>query len=214
MAEATPAEHRPVPRVRVLLAEDQGMMRSALALLLGMEADLEVVAQLATGDAIVDAVLCHRPDVALLDIELPGTSGLDAAAELRRQAPDCRVLILTTFGRPGYLRRALEAGAAGFLVKDGPVEELAAAIRRVLAGETVVDPALAAAALSAGPNPLTARECEVLKASVDGATVADVAGRLHLSESTVRNYLSSAIGKTSTRNRTEAVREARQQGWL
>ncbi|MGW7818018.1 response regulator [Streptomyces puniciscabiei] len=209
-----PRDHRPAKSIRVLLAEDQGMMRGALALLLGMEEDIEVVSQLGSGDGIVDAVLTHRPDVALLDIELPGISGLDAAAELREQAPDCRVLILTTFGRPGYLRRAMEAGAAGFLVKDGPVEELAAAIRRVLTGETVVDPALAAAALSAGPSPLTARECEVLKASVDGATVADIAGRLHLSESTVRNYLSSAIGKTGTRNRAEAVREARQQGWL
>ncbi|MFF8590306.1 response regulator [Streptomyces sp. NPDC015220] len=209
-----PRDHRPAESVRVLLAEDQGMMRGALALLLGMEEDLEVVAQVSRGDAIVDAVLAHRPDIALLDIELPGMSGLDAAAALRGRAPDCRVLILTTFGRPGYLRRAMEAGAAGFLVKDGPVEELAAAIRRVLAGETVVDPALATAALSAGPNPLTARECEVLNASADGATVADIAARLRLSESTVRNYLSSAIGKTGTRNRTEATREARRQGWL
>ncbi|MFI5679512.1 response regulator [Streptomyces cellulosae] len=209
-----PGDHRPPTRVRVLLAEDQGMMRGALALLLGMEEDMEVVAQVAAGDAIVDAALTHRPDVALLDIELPGMSGLDAAAELRRQLPRCRVLILTTFGRPGYLRRAMEAGAAGFLVKDGPVEELAAAIRRVLDGETVIDPALAAAALSAGPNPLTARECDALKASADGATVADIAARLHLSESTVRNYLSSAIGKTGTRNRMEAMREARRQGWL
>ncbi|WP_327297952.1 MULTISPECIES: response regulator transcription factor [unclassified Streptomyces] len=200
--------------IRVLLAEDQGMMRGALALLLGLEEDIEVVAQVATGDAIVAAVLDANPDVALLDIELPGRSGLDAAAELRTRAPGCRVLILTTFGRPGYLRRAMEAGAAGFLVKDGPVEDLAAAIRRVLAGETVIDPALAAAALSAGPSPLTARECDVLNASVDGATVSDIAGKLHLSESTVRNYLSSAIGKTGTRNRMEAVRSARQQGWL
>ncbi|MCX4726893.1 response regulator [Streptomyces sp. NPDC090052] len=200
--------------IRVLLAEDQGMMRGALALLLGLEEDIEVVAQVATGDAIVAAVLDANPDVALLDIELPGRSGLDAAADLRTQAPGCRVLILTTFGRPGYLRRAMEAGATGFLVKDGPVEDLAAAIRRVLAGETVIDPALAAAALSAGPSPLTARECDVLNASVDGATVSDIAGKLHLSESTVRNYLSSAIGKTGTRNRMEAVRSARQQGWL
>ncbi|MFJ5288675.1 MULTISPECIES: response regulator [unclassified Streptomyces] len=208
-----PHDH-PARCVRVLLAEDQGMMRGALALLLGLEEDIEVVAQVATGDAIVPAVLEANPDVALLDIELPGRSGLDAAADLRKQAPGCRVLILTTFGRPGYLRRAMEAGAAGFLVKDGPVEELAAAIRRVLAGETVIDPALAAAALSAGPSPLTARECDVLNASVDGATVSDIAGKLHLSESTVRNYLSSAIGKTGTRNRMEAVRSARQQGWL
>ncbi|MEV6795572.1 response regulator transcription factor [Streptomyces sp. NPDC051320] len=200
--------------IRVLLAEDQGMMRGALAMLLGLEEDIEVVAQVATGDRIVDAAREASPDVALLDIELPGRSGLDAAADLRTAFPGCRVLILTTFGRPGYLRRAMEAGAAGFLVKDGPVEELAAAIRRVLAGETVIDPALAAAALSAGPSPLTARECDVLNASVDGATVADIAGKLHLSESTVRNYLSSAIGKTGTRNRMEAVRSARRQGWL
>ncbi|MGW5123734.1 response regulator [Streptomyces sp. NPDC004069] len=210
----TPGDRRPAKSIRLLLAEDQQMMRGALALLLGMEDDMEVVAQVAAGDAVVDAALTHRPDVALLDIELPGMSGLDAAAELREQVPDCRVLILTTFGRPGYLRRAMEAGAGGFLVKDGPVEELAAAIRRVLTGETVVDPVLAAAALSAGPSPLTARECDVLRASADGATVADVAAKLHLSESTVRNYLSAAIGKTGTRNRTEAVREARHQGWL
>ncbi|MFE9703406.1 response regulator [Streptomyces sp. NPDC005930] len=210
MTDETPRA-RPV---RVLLAEDQGMMRGALALLLGMEEDLEVVAQVPAGDEIVGAALAHRPDVALLDIELPGLSGLDAAAELRERVPGCRVLILTTFGRPGYLRRAMEAGAAGFLVKDGPVEELAGVIRRVLAGETVVDPALAAAALSAGPSPLTGRECDVLRASADGATVADIAGALHLSESTVRNYLSAAIGKTATRNRAEALRAARQRGWV
>ncbi|MFH8724532.1 response regulator [Streptomyces termitum] len=209
-----PQDHRPAKSVRVLLAEDQGMMRGALALLLGMEPDIEVVAQVGRGDEIVDRALLARPDVALLDIELPGRSGLDAAAELRDEVPDCRVLILTTFGRPGYLRRAMEAGAAGFLVKDGPVEELAEAVRAVLRGETVIDPALAAAALGAGPNPLTAREREALSAAVDGATIADIAGRLHLSESTVRNYLSSAIGKTGTRNRMEAARSARQQGWL
>ncbi|MFJ7204228.1 response regulator [Streptomyces sp. NPDC098789] len=200
--------------IKVLLAEDQRMMRGALALLLDLEADIEVVAQVGAGDEILPAALAARPDVALLDIELPGLSGLDAAAELRARCPDTRVLILTTFGRPGYLRRAMEAGAGGFLVKDGPVEELAAAIRRVLAGETVIDPALAAAALSAGPNPLTARERDVLGAAVDGATVHDIAAKLHLSESTVRNYLSAAIGKTATRNRMEAVRAARRQGWL
>ncbi|NML49408.1 response regulator transcription factor [Streptomyces sp. R302] len=209
-----PQDHRPSKSIRVLLAEDQGMMRGALALLLGMETDIEVVAQVGRGDEIVERALVARPDVALLDIELPGRSGLDAAAELRDEVPDCRVLILTTFGRPGYLRRAMEAGAAGFLVKDGPVEELAEAVRKVLRGETVIDPALAAAALGAGPNPLTAREREALSAAVDGATIADIAGRLHLSESTVRNYLSSAIGKTGTRNRMEAARAARQQGWL
>ncbi|MFG2112298.1 response regulator [Streptomyces sp. NPDC048718] len=209
-----PQDQRPARCTRVLLAEDQGMMRGALALLLGMEPDIEVVAQVGRGDEIVEAALTARPDVALLDIELPGRSGLDAAADLRDEVPDCRVLILTTFGRPGYLRRAMEAGAVGFLVKDGPVEELAEAIRKALRGETVVDPALAAAALSAGPNPLTARERDALGASVDGATIADIAAKLYLSESTVRNYLSSAIGKTGTRNRMEAVRAARRQGWL
>jgi two-component system response regulator DesR len=200
--------------IKVLLAEDQGMMRGALALLLDLEADIEVVAQLADGEAILGAALEARPDVAVLDIELPGRSGLEAAAELRERLPQCRVLIVTTFGRPGYLRRAMEAGASGFLVKDGPVEELAAAIRRVLAGERVIDPALAAAALSAGPNPLTRREQDVLTAAVDGAMVSDIARRLHLSPATVRNYLSSAIGKTQTRNRMEAVRAARRNGWL
>ncbi|MGW4455041.1 response regulator [Streptomyces albidoflavus] len=204
----------PGKSVRVLLAEDQGMMRGALALLLGMEPDLEVVAQVGSGDEVLSAALERRPDVALLDIEMPGLSGLEAAALLRDQLPECRVVMVTTFGRPGYLRRAMDAGAAGFVVKDGPVEGLAEAVRRVLRGETVIDPALAAAALSAGPNPLTGRERDALNASADGATVADIAVRLRLSESTVRNYLSAAIGKTSTRNRMEAVREARRQGWL
>jgi two-component system response regulator DesR len=200
--------------IRVLLAEDQGMMRGALTTLLGLEEDLEVVAAVGRGDEVVAAAREHRADVAVLDIEMPGRSGLDAAAELRAALPGCRVLIVTTFGRPGYLRRAMEAGATGFLIKDGPVEELAAAIRRVTAGETVVDPALAAAALRTGPNPLSARERDVLAAGADGATIADIAGRLHLSESTVRNYLSAAIGKTGTRNRIEAVRHARDNGWL
>ncbi|MFF4225440.1 response regulator [Streptomyces sp. L500] len=200
--------------IKVLLAEDQGMMRGALALLLGLEDDIEIVAQVGNGDDIVPKALEACPDIALLDIELPGRSGLDAAADLRTRLPECRVLILTTFGRPGYLRRAMEAGASGFLVKDGPVEDLAAAIRRVLAGERVIDPALAAAALSAGPNPLTQRERDVLTAAVDGATVADIAAKVHLSPATVRNYLSAAIGKTGTRNRMEAVRAARQNGWL
>ncbi|MFC4587746.1 response regulator transcription factor [Sphaerisporangium corydalis] len=200
--------------IRVLLAEDQGMMRGALALLLGLEDDIEIVAQVSSGEQVVAAALEHRPDVALLDIEMPGRSGLDAAADLRGALPSCRVLILTTFGRPGYLRRAMEAGAQGFMVKDGPVEELAAAVRRVLAGERVIDPALAAAALSAGPSPLTDRERDVLAAAAGGSTIADVAARLHLSESTVRNYLSAAIGKTGTRNRIEAATLARHHGWL
>ncbi|BFU45293.1 response regulator transcription factor [Krasilnikovia sp. MM14-A1004] len=200
--------------IRLLLAEDQGMMRGALALLLNLEPDIEVVADVGTGTDALAAALRVRPDVALLDIEMPDGNGLDTAAALRDQLPSCRVLILTTFGRPGYLRRAMEAGATGFMVKDGPVEELAVAVRRVLSGERVIDPALAAAALSAGPNPLTDRERDVLAAAVDGATVADIAARLHLSESTVRNYLSAAIGKTGTRNRIEASRSARANGWL
>lgn len=200
--------------IRVMIAEDQGMMRDALALLLGLEDDLEIVAQVPSGDEILAAAAEHRPDVALLDIELPGRSGLDVLPLLRAALPGCAVLILTTFARPGYLRRAMESGAAGFLVKDGPVEELAAAIRKAVAGERILDPGLAAAALHAGPSPLTDRERDVLAAALDGATVSDVAARLHLSESTVRNYLSSAIGKTHTRNRIEAAHLARHNGWL
>jgi two-component system response regulator DesR len=200
--------------IRVLLAEDQGMMRGALATLLELEDDIDVVGLLARGDEVVDACVRLTPDVAVLDIEMPGRSGLDAAAELATAVPSCRVLIVTTFGRPGYLRRAMDAGARGFLIKDSPVEQLADAIRRVVAGETVVDPTLAAAALRAGPNPLSARERDVLAASADGATIADIARALHLSESTVRNYLSAAIGKTNTRNRIEALAAARTHGWL
>jgi two-component system, NarL family, response regulator DesR len=200
--------------IRVMLAEDQGMMRGALARLLDLEPDIEVVAQVERGDAVVAAALQHRPDIALLDIEMPGQSGLEAAAELRTALPACKVVILTTFGRPGYLRRAMDAGAKGFLVKDAPVETLSTALRRVLSGDTVIDPTLATAALTVGPNPLTDREKQVLSASADGATIADIAARLHLSESTVRNYLSSVIGKTGTRNRMEALQTARSQGWL
>jgi two-component system response regulator DesR len=200
--------------IKVLLAEDQAMMRGALAVLLDLEDDIEIVSQVARGDRIVDAARETKPDVALLDIELPGASGLDAAVALRAALPHCEVIIVTTFGRPGYLRRAMEAGAKGFLVKDGPVEGLAAAIRTVHGGGSVVDPALAAAALTAGPNPLTERERDVLGASDDGSTIADIAGRLHLSASTVRNYLSSAIGKTGARNRMEALLHARAHGWL
>jgi len=200
--------------IRVLLAEDQGMMRGALALLLRLEPDIDVVGEVDRGDAVLATALRERPDVALLDIEMPGTDGLAVAADLHRQLPGCRVLILTTFARPGYLRRAMEAGASGFLAKDGPVQALADTIRRVLAGERVVDPALAAAALAVGPDPLTDRERDALREAADGSTLADVAGRLHLSEATVRNYLSSAITKTGTRNRIEAARVARDNGWL
>jgi two-component system response regulator DesR len=200
--------------VRVLLAEDQAMMRGALALLLDLEDDLEVVAQVGDGTEVVPAALAHRADIALLDIELPGMSGLDAAERLAHEVPACRVVMVTTFGRPGYLQRAMAAGAAGFLVKDGPIEGLVAAIRRVVAGETVIDPELAGRALRAVASPLTPRERDVLVAAEDGSTVTDIADRLHLSASTVRNYLSDAIGKTGTRNKTEAALLARRNGWL
>jgi two-component system, NarL family, response regulator DesR len=200
--------------IRILLAEDQDMVRGALAALLGLETDMEVVAQVERGDKVVAAALAARPDVALLDIEMPGLDGIDAAAALRLAVPSCTVLILTTFGRPGYLARAMRAGVSGFLVKDAPAAELATAIRRARKGERVIDPGLAAAALAAGPNPLTRRECEVLRAAADGDTVADIAAALSLSEGTVRNYLSTAIAKTGARNRVEAARLAVDQGWL
>jgi two-component system response regulator DesR len=200
--------------IRILLAEDQGMVRGALKVLLDLEPDLDVVAEASRGDQVQSLARRHAPDVALLDIEMPGLDGLAAAAALRAALPDCKVLILTTFGRPGYLRRAMEAGASGFLVKDGPAEDLAAAIRRAVAGERVIDPALAAAALSAGPNPLTPREADVLRAAQDGSTIAAIANRVALSEGTVRNYLSSAIQKTGAHNRTEALRCAVDNGWL
>ncbi|MFD1542943.1 response regulator transcription factor [Nonomuraea guangzhouensis] len=200
--------------IRVILAEDQGMVRGALASLLGLEPDIEVVGEAADGEAAVAVAIEERPDIALLDIEMPVMDGLSAGARITEQVPGCRVMILTTFGRPGYLRTAMEAGAVAFLVKDSPARELAAAIRRVHAGERVIDPGLAAAALSAGPNPLSARERDVLAAAVDGSTIGDIARHLHLSEGTVRNYLSSAIQKTHARNRIEAVQRARTQGWL
>ncbi|WP_061294668.1 response regulator transcription factor [Herbidospora cretacea] len=200
--------------IRVMLAEDQNLVRGALAALLGLEEDLEIVAEAADGDEAVALAGRVRPDVALLDIEMPGADGLTAAARIRAAVPGCHVMILTTFGRPGYLRRAMEAGASAFLIKDGPAEQLAAAIRRVVAGERVIDPALAAAALSAGPNPLSQRERDVLVAGSGGATIADIATRLHLSEGTVRNYLSSAITKVGVRNRIEAAQTAERNGWL
>jgi two-component system response regulator DesR len=198
--------------IRVLLAEDQAMVRGALAALLALEGDIEVVAEVARGDEVVAAVRAHRPDVVLLDIELPGVDGLTLAGALR--AEPCRVLILTTFGRPGYLRRAMESGAAGFLLKDAPAAELAVAIRRAVAGERVVDPMLAAAALSEGRSPLSPREQEVLRAAEGGASIADIASALHLSEGTVRNHLSAAIQKLAVANRMEAVQLARAKGWL
>jgi two-component system response regulator DesR len=200
--------------VRVLLAEDQAMVRGAIAALLALEEDIEIVAEVARGDEVVSSALESGPDVALLDVEMPGGDGLDAAAALRERMPSCRVIILTTFGRAGYLKRAMENGAAGFLLKDAPSSELARAIHKVMQGERVVDPDLAALALSAGDNPLTEREQEVLAASEGGATIEDVAARLYLSEGTVRNYLSTAIKKLGTRNRIEAARLAEKRGWL
>jgi two-component system response regulator DesR len=200
--------------VRVLIAEDQTMVRGALVALLALEEDIEIVAEASRGDEVVPAALDALPDVALLDIEMPGGDGLSAAAALQERLPSCRMIILTTFGRAGYLRRAMESGAVGFLLKDAPASELATAIRRVMAGERVVDPGLAAAALSEGENPLTDREREVLAASENGATIGDVARKLYLSEGTVRNYLSTAIKKLGARNRVEAARLAERKGWL
>lgn len=200
--------------IRLLLADDQHLVRTALATLLGLEDDFEVVAEVGRGDEVVAAALEVRPDVALLDIEMPGLDGLAAAAAIAHELPTCRLIMLTAFGRPGYLRRAMEAGASGFVVKDAPAEQLADAVRRVHDGQRVVDPALAAATLAGGASPLTGRERDVLVASRDGATVADIAAKLFLSEGTVRNYLSAAIAKTATRNRVEAVRAADERGWL
>jgi two-component system response regulator DesR len=201
-------------KIRLLLADDQQLVRSALAALLELDEAFEVVAQVGRGDQVVAAAREHQADVALLDIEMPGLDGLAAAAALAQEVPQCRVIILTTFGRPGYLRRAMESGALGFVVKDAPAEQLADAVRRVAAGERVVDPALAAATLAGGASPLTGRERDVLVAARSGATVADIAGKLFLSEGTVRNYLSAAIAKTGVRNRVEAVRVADERGWL
>lgn len=200
--------------IRLLLADDQALVRGALAALLDLEADLEVVAQVGRGDEVVEAARVSAADVALLDVEMPGLDGIQAAAALRAELPRCRSLIVTTFGRPGYLRRAMEAGASGFIVKDTPSGQLADAVRRVASGLRVVDPTLAAESLASGVSPLTAREAEVLALAGDGGTIADIARRLHLSEGTVRNHLSSAIGKTAARNRSDAVLIATRQGWL
>jgi two-component system response regulator DesR len=201
-------------RIRLLLADDQELIRTALGIMLALEEDFEVVALVGRGDEVVAAAKAHHPDVALLDIEMPGIDGLAVAGVLSQEVPRCRSLILTTFGRPGYLRRAMESGACGYVVKDAAPERLADAIRRVAAGERIVDPALAATTLAVGASPLTARERDVLVAARTGASVADIAGSLFLSEGTVRNYLSAAIAKTGTRNRAEAVRTADDRGWL
>jgi len=200
--------------IRVLIAEDQTMLRGALAALLAAEPDIEVVAQVERGDRVVPEAVRSRPDVAILDIQMPGQDGLSAAAELKDKLASCRVLILTVFDRPGYLRRAIDSGVAGFLLKDAPPEELASAVRRVAAGQRVIHPDLAIGALSEGTNPLTPREREVLAMSVQGNSVEDLARTLHLTRGTVRNHLSIAIQKMNARNRIEAARLAEDKGWL
>jgi two-component system response regulator DesR len=199
--------------IRVVLAEDQGMVLGAFASLLGLQPDVEVVATAADGDEALAAVAEHQPDVLLTDIEMPGRTGLDVAAELHRRGDRTRVLIVTTFARRGYLRRALEAGVAGYVLKDAPIGELAGALRKVAAGERVVDPQLALAAWE-HTDPLTDREREVLREAAAGAGNAEIAARLHLAEGTVRNYLSTAMTKLGARNRTEAANTARDRGEL
>ncbi|CAL9449741.1 Transcriptional regulatory protein DesR [Nocardiopsis dassonvillei] len=200
--------------IKIVLADDEHLVRGAIAALLSLEDDLEVVAEVGRGDLVADAVREHTADVAVLDIEMPGATGLEVAARLKEAAPACGVVILTSFGRPGYLRRALSAGARGFLAKDAPVNQLAGAIRRVHGGGRYIDTDLAAAAMVGGESPLTERETEVLRAAADGATVARIAAALHLSEGTVRNYLSNAIGKVGADNRMAAIRTAQDMGWL
>ncbi|CUR55335.1 Two component response regulator containing a CheY-like receiver domain and an HTH DNA-binding domain [metagenome] len=200
--------------IRLLLADDQALVRGALAALLDLETDLEVVAQVGRGDEVVEAARASGAEVCLLDIEMPGLNGIDAAAAVRRELPGVRSLVVTTFGRPGYVRRAIEAGASGFVVKDTPARQLADAVRRVHAGLRVIDPDLAAESLIDGPSPLTDRERELLTHALDGSPVATIAARVHLSEGTVRNHLSAAIGKTGAATRSEAARIAQDRGWL
>lgn len=200
--------------IRVLVADDQALIRGAFATLIGLEPDMTVVAQVGTGDDVLPAALRTSPDVALLDVQMPGLDGLAAAALLADRVPSCRVVILTTFGRPGYLRRAMAAHAAGFMVKDAPPETLLDAIRRVHAGLRVVDPDLAAESLALGESPLTGRERDVLLATADGGTIGQIAKRLFLSEGTVRNHLSSVIGKTGAATRADALRVATERGWI
>ena len=209
-----PTTSTPDQSIRLLLADDQALVRGALAALLNLEPDLTVVAEVGRGDEVVEAARTARADVCLIDIEMPGVDGIEATAQLREHLPSTRALIVTTFGRPGYLRRAMDAGASGFVVKDTPARELAEAVRRVHAGLRIVDPNLATESLLGGPNPLTGREREVLTEAIAGGTVSAIAARVHLSQGTVRNYLSSAIGKTGASTRVEAARVAQERGWL
>ena len=200
--------------VRVLVAEDMRILRDALVAVLDLEDDLEVIAAVADGDRIVPAALEHRPDVAVLDIDLPVVDGLTAAHELHRKLPTCRVLMLTGLGQPGQLRRAVAAHVSGFILKDAPSQELVAAVRQVAAGGRVFDPKLAVAALETAENPLSSREAEVLRRHADGDSAAEIAAELHLSYGTVRNYLAAAVTKLGARNRVDAARIAREAGWL
>jgi two-component system response regulator DesR len=199
--------------ISIVLAEDQAMVRGAFAALLGLEVDLDVVASVADGAAALDAVREHRPDVLVTDVERPGRSGLDVAVRLRAESPATRVVVVTTFARSGYLRRALDAGVAGYVLKDAPIDQLADTVRRVHAGQRVVDPQLAVAAWDAA-DPMTERERDVLRLAGDGLPNSEIATQLHLAEGTVRNYLSTAITKLGVRNRIEAARVARERGWL
>jgi two-component system response regulator DesR len=200
--------------IQIMIAEDQAMVRQALVALLELEPDIRVVAQAATGDEALAMARKHEPDVVVLDIEMPGRSGIEVAGQLRDDGFGGQVVIVTTFGRPGYLRAAMAAGASGFLLKDAPAAQLAEAIRRVAAGERVVDPALAAATLAEGDSPLTSRETDVLSAAAGYDSIAEIAARLHLSPGTVRNHLSAAMHKLRARNRAEAVQIAQRKGWL
>ncbi|MFI9588934.1 DNA-binding response regulator [Nonomuraea sp. NPDC052265] len=201
--------------IRVLLAEDQAVIRHALATLLGLEADFEIVAAVESGDAAVAAAAAHRPDVAVLDIDMPGTlDGLAAAAEIRARVPSCRTLMLTAYGKPGHLKRALAAQVDGFLLKTAPPEDLVSAIREVTRGGRVLDPSLAVTAWDLADNPLTPREADVLRLVAGGAEATDIAQRLHLTAGTVRNYLTAIVAKLNARNRTDAVRIATEAGWI
>ncbi|GCE01095.1 response regulator transcription factor [Embleya hyalina] len=200
--------------IRVLLADDQALVRGALASMLRLESDIEVVAEVGSGDEVGPAALRTRPDVALMDVQMPGKDGLTAAAELGELLPSCKVVVCTTFGRPGYLTRAMAAGVVGFVVKDAPPEHLVDAVRRAAAGLRIIDPGLASEARHSGTSPLTGRERQVLAQALDGGTITDIAQALHLSEGTVRNHVSSAMAKTTARTRAEAARIAEEHGWL
>jgi two-component system response regulator DesR len=200
--------------IRVLIAEDMHMIRGALVALLSLEDDMEVVAELDRGDTVVETALRVRPDVAVLDIDMPGLDGLSVAARLHDALPDCRALVLTGLSQPGNLLRALKVHVRGFIVKDAPAETLAAGVRRVAAGERVIDPELVAVALETGSSPLTSREGDVLRAADSGLPTEEIARTLALSPATVRNYLSNAISKVGGRNRIDTIRIAKDAGWI